>query len=176
MNNKLKTNMKLTSRIETRADVKAISVRLMGDYHTLDYMAAWNKLGNYCHDNHIDYNCADAEYINVYRDNPNATPADACRADVCIASHAVESLKPSADVGIITIHGGRYIVYSYQGPYEGLAEANARIYGELLPQSGEKIRTGDGVLEHCQMFERYLNDPETTSPEELQTEIWIPIE
>jgi len=31
-------------------------------------------------------------------------------------------------------------------------------------------------LEHCQMFERYLNDPETTAPEELLTEIWIPIE
>ena len=29
--------------------------------------------------------------------------------------------------------------------------------------------------EHCQMFERYLNDPETTAPEKLLTEIWIPI-
>ena len=53
---------------------------------------------------------------------------------------------------------------------------NAKVYGELLPLSGEKIKIGDGIIEHCQMFERYLNDPETTQPKDLITEIWIPIE
>ena len=80
------------------------------------------------------------------------------------------------DVNIITIYGGRFLVYRYQGPYERLAEVNAKVYCELLPASGEKAKLGSGVLEHCQMFERYLNDPETTAPEELLTEIWIPIE
>ena len=63
-----------------------------------------------------------------------------------------------------------------RGPYENLAEVNAKVYGELLPASGEKVKLGSGVLEHCQMFERYLNDPETTAPEDFLTEIWIPIE
>ena len=43
-------------------------------------------------------------------------------------------------------------------------------------QSRKDVKAGSGVLEHCQMFERYLNDPETTAPEDLLTEIWIPIE
>ena len=116
------------------------------------------------------------EYINIYHDNPATTPADACRTDVCIAAPIVEQLQPEEDVNIITIYGGRFLVYRYQGPYENLAEVNAKVYGELLPASGEKVKLGGGVLEHCQMFERYLNDPETTAPEELLTEIWIPIE
>lgn len=168
--------MELTERIETRKDVKAISVRLTGDYQKLNYMEAWNKLGEYCHANGIDYNCPDAEYINIYRDNPAATPAEECRTDVCIAASVVEQMKPAGDVNIITIHGGRYLVYHYCGPYENLGEVNARVYGEMLPKSGEKVKMCDGVIEHCQMFERYLNDPESTQPENLETEIWIPIE
>ena len=168
--------MEITERIETRKDVKAISVRLTGDYQKLNYTEAWNKLGEYCHANGIDYNCPDAEYINIYHDNPATTPASECRADVCIAAPIVGKMQPTAGVNIITVYGGRYLVYHYQGPYEKLGEVNAKVYGELLPLSGEKIKIGDGIIEHCQMFERYLNDPETTQPKDLVTEIWIPIE
>ena len=168
--------MEITERTEIRKDVKAISVRLTGDYQKLDYMAAWNKLGEYCHANGIDYNCPDAEYINIYHDNPAVTPAAECRTDVCIAAPIVDRMQPSDDVNVITVYGGRYLVYRYQGPYEKLGEANAKVYGEMLPRSGEKVRLGNGVMEQCQMFERYLNDPETMQPEDLVTEIWIPIE
>lgn len=95
---------------------------------------------------------------------------------VCIAAPIVGKMQPTADVNIITVYGGRYLVYHYQGPYEKLGEVNAKVYGELLPLSGEKFKIGDGIIEHCQMFERYLNDPETTQPKDLVTEIWIPIE
>ena len=168
--------MEITERIQSRKDVKAISVRLLGDYKSVNYMEVWNKLGAYCQKHHLDYDCLDAEYINIYHDNPATTPAEACRTDVCIAAPIVEQLQPEEDVNIITIYGGRFLVYRYQGPYENLAEVNAKVYCELLPASGEKVKLGSGVLEHCQMFERYLNDPETTAPEELLTEIWIPIE
>ncbi len=168
--------MEILESIQSRKDVKAISVRLLGNYKSVNYMEAWNKLGAYCQKHHLDYDCPDAEYINIYHDNPATTPADACRTDVCIAASIVEQLQPEDDVNIITIYGGRFLVYRYQGPYENLAEVNAKVYGELLPASGEKVKLGSGVLENCQMFERYLNDPEITAPEELLTEIWIPIE
>lgn len=169
-------DMEISSRIETRGDVQAICVHLKGDYQKLDYVDAWNKLGEYCHAHRIDYDCPDAEYINIYRDNPATTPPGECRADVCIASAVVRGLEPCADVDVITVFGGRYIVYGYQGPYEMLGAVNAKIYGELLPESGVKIKACEGVIEHCQMFERYLNDPEATPSENLITEIWIPIE
>lgn len=58
--------MKITERIQSRKDVKAISVRLLGDYKSVNYMEAWNKLDAYCQKLHIDYDCPDAEYINIY--------------------------------------------------------------------------------------------------------------
>lgn len=168
--------MEITERIETRKEVKAISVCLVGDYQKVNYVEAWNKLGAYCHKHHIGYDCPDAEYINIYHDNPATTPAEECRTDVCIASSVVNEMQPDGDVKIITIDGGRFLVYRYQGPYENLGEVNAKVYGEMLPKSGERVRLDEGVMEHCQMFERYLNDPETTAPKDLLTEIWLPIE
>lgn len=167
--------MEITQRIEMRHDVKAISIRLTGDYQTVNYAEAWNKLGRYCLDNKLNYDCPDAEYINIYHDNPATTPADQCRVDVCIAASIVASLSPSADVSIITVYGGKFLVYRYQGPYDRLGEVNAKVYGELLPKSGKAIRPC-GIIEQCQMFEKYLNDPETVAPEDLITELWIPIE
>ena len=167
--------MEITERIETHKDVKAISVLLIGDYCKVNYAEAWDKLAAYCHKHQIDYDCPDAEYLNIYHDNPAETPADECRTDVCIASSMVNEMQPDGDVNIITVYGGRFLVYRYQGPYENLGEVNAKVYGEMLPKSGEKVKMGEGVKEHCQMFERYLNDPENTEPKDLLTEIWIPI-
>lgn len=167
--------MNITQRIETRENVSAICVHLTGDYQKLNYMEAWNKLDEYCKVNHLDYDCPDAEYINVYHDDPSVTPAENCHTDVCIASKNVVGLQPMGDVDITTIYGGRYIVFRYQGPYENLGAMSAKVYGELLPQSGVTIRPCAGVIEPCQMFERYLNDSETTAPTDLLTEIWIPI-
>ena len=42
------------------------------------------------------------------------------------------------------------------------------VYGNLL--RGSEVK----VLQKA-MFEKYLNDPETTKPEDLLTELWIPI-
>ena len=85
--------MEIIERIQSRKDVKAISVRLLGDYKSVNYMEAWNKLGAYCQKHHLDYDCPDAEYINIYHDNPATTPADACRTDVCIAAPIVSSFS-----------------------------------------------------------------------------------
>lgn len=169
-------NMEITQRIETRVDVQAIAVRMTGDYQRLNYAAAWKTLCDYCQAAGISCDCEEAEYINIYHDNPETTPPDQCRVDVCIAAPSVEQAVPTDKVRVITVYGGRYLVYFYKGPYENLGEVNARVYGEMLPQSGEKVRMGAGVMEHCQMFERYCNDPGTTLPKDLITEIWIPVE
>lgn len=107
--------MEIIERIQSREDVKAISIRLLGDYQSVNYMEAWNKLGAYCQKHNIDYDCPDAECINIYHDNPAITPAEACRTDVCIAAPVVEQLLPEEDVDIITIYGGCFLVYRYQG-------------------------------------------------------------
>ena len=160
--------MKLEQRIETRNDVKALSVRLTGDYRTANYSEAWNEIMEYCKNNHIEDCGGAAEYITIYLDDPQTTPAEKCRLDVGIAAPVVNELQPSGNVEIHTIEGGKFIVFLFKGPYSELGKVYEEVYGNLL--RGSKVK----VLQKA-MFEKYLSDPETTKPEDLLTELWIPI-
>ncbi|HHN64634.1 MAG TPA: GyrI-like domain-containing protein [Nitrospirae bacterium] len=69
-----------------------------------------------------------------------------------------------------TIPGGRYAVFLHKGPYDRFDETYNMIFSKWLPQSGERLRD-------VPSFEVYLNrDPRRTKPENLRTEIWVPIE
>ncbi len=64
---------------------------------------------------------------------------------------------------------GRPGVGPPRGPDAGLTRPWRGIYRDWLPASGEKLRDAP-PMELC------LNDPSTTPPAELLTEIWIPVE
>ena len=161
--------MNIQQRIEARHDALAICYRMTGDYAKLDYRSAWGKIANYCEKRGLPTECADAEYINVYYDDPETTPAEQCSVDVCVAADVVKTLSPGDGIDIRTIEGGNFIVFLLKGPYEQLGEADGQIYSKLLPEAGVKPLQKP-------MFERYLNDPGNTNCENLLTEIWIPIE
>jgi AraC family transcriptional regulator len=72
-------------------------------------------------------------------------------------------------VGQKAIAGGKYAIFLHAGPYEMFNKTYDQIYQGWLPSSGEQLRD-----EPC--FELYLNSPAQTKPEELRTEIWIPIQ
>ena len=118
--------MRLEQRIETRNDVKALSVRLTGDYRTANYSEAWNEIMEYCMSNHIEDCGGAAEYITIYLDDPQTTPAEKCRLDVCIAAPVVNELQPSGNVEIRTIEGGKFIVFLFKGPYSEIGRASCR--------------------------------------------------
>jgi AraC family transcriptional regulator len=75
----------------------------------------------------------------------------------------------SDEVQHITIPGGRWAVSLHQGAYETLWQSWNRLYRDWLPASG-------CVKRDVAPFEIYLNDKKQVPPEELRTEIWIPIE
>mgnify|MGYP001605301038 FL=1 len=75
----------------------------------------------------------------------------------------------SNEVQRLTIPGGRWAVSIHQGSYETLWQSWNRLYREWLPASGCAARD-------AAPFEIYLNDKKAVPPEELRTEIWIPIE
>jgi AraC family transcriptional regulator len=70
---------------------------------------------------------------------------------------------------VISITGGKYAVFRYQGPYEFLAYAWNSAYFTCAFSGRQQIR-------NIPPFEIYLNSPRTTSPQELRTEIHIPVE
>ena len=100
--------------------------------------------------------------VGVYYDSP----ADVSAAD--LRSNA--GFEVSADAAIdlpleqVVLPGGRHAVLTFRGPYVGLPAAYDQLFGLWLPGSGEGLADSP-------IFERYLNSPMDTAPEDLVTEI-----
>ena len=68
-----------------------------------------------------------------------------------------------------SLNPGRYAIFLYKGPYDNLQAVYDTIYGKCLPEMECTLRDEPSA-------ERYLNNPCETAPEELLTEIYIPVE
>jgi AraC family transcriptional regulator len=152
-------------KVLTLEPKQAIYLKLTGDYQTLDFCGAWNKLWQYVKENKLYF--TGIEYIAIYHDDPKVTEAEKLRADICLA--LPKKVEPKGEIGVKTIEGGKYAMFLYQGSYEHLGAVYDTIYAKWLPEGGEKLRNY-----HC--FEKYLNNPDNTAPEKLKTEIYVPIE
>ena len=113
----------------------------------------------------------------VSHDDPDVTPADKCRMELCVElpdglfpeSPEVRKLTAETEVYLRTLGGeGDYAVALIKGPYELLHPAYRSLYGEWLPRSGREPDASPG-------FEAYLNCPDTVAPEDILTEIYIPL-
>lgn len=105
--------------------------------------------------------------LGLCHDDPEITPPDKIRYDACLL--VGEQIQPEGEVGVQEIPGGEYAVAVHRGPYERLSETYARLCGEWLPASGRELRS-------LPSFEVYRNNPQTTPPEELITEVHVPLE
>ena len=71
---------------------------------------------------------------------------------------------------IVTIHevpGGKQAIFLYKGPYAHIGQGYQELFG-WLPTSGEEPA-------HLPCFEINLNDPRQTAPEDLLTELCLPL-
>jgi AraC family transcriptional regulator len=104
--------------------------------------------------------------LGICHDDPEVTPPAKIRYDACVSVN--ESFVPEDEIGVQVIPGGDYAVTTHFGPYRRLGETYARLLGQWLPRSGRELRAAP-----C--FEVYLNDPQSTSPEDLVTDIHAPL-
>lgn len=104
--------------------------------------------------------------VGVYYDDPAATPA----AD--LSSHAglelPETTPITAPLELVRLPPGPHAVLRYHGPYSGLPAAYDQLFRNWLPGSGRQPADSP-------MFEVYLNTPMDTAPEDLVTEICLPL-
>jgi AraC family transcriptional regulator len=100
-------------------------------------------------------------------DDPGVTPADKVRADCCIT--VGEGVAPEGEVGLQTIEGGECAVLTHVGPYRQLGESYHWLFGTWLPTSGRELRNSPA-------YEIARNSPEDTPPEQLRTDIYLPLE
>jgi AraC family transcriptional regulator len=104
--------------------------------------------------------------VGIYYDDPTITPPAELRSDAGVVVGEDVSLPPGLTE--IRIARGRYAVTTHVGPYQKLPVVWARFMGEWLPASGHRM--GRGAT-----FELYLNTPLDARPEDLKTELYVPL-
>jgi AraC family transcriptional regulator len=105
--------------------------------------------------------------IGISHDDPHITDESKFRYDACVSIN--REVKPEGEVGLKTIAGGKYAVFMHAGSYEHFQKTYDQIFKTWLPNSGIQLRE-----DPC--FEVYLNSPDQVKPEDLRTEIWLPIQ
>ena len=106
-------------------------------------------------------------FLGICHDDPDVTPEDKIRYDAGLVVD--DGFEPEGEVGVQQIGGGEYAVTTHFGPYGKLGETYARLCGDWLPAHGRELRSAPA-------FEIYLNSPENTDPEDLLTDIHVPLE
>ena len=144
---------------------KALYINLSGAYGSLDFSGSWQRLWQFVKEHKLF--SMGMEHIAIYYDDPKVTESDKLRTDICLTIK--KEAKPQGDIGVKEIKGGKFAMFLYQGPYSNLDAVYNKIYAELLPEKGLRLRDY-----HC--FEIYLNHPGKTKEEKLKTEIYVPVE
>lgn len=162
----IEMNPKLDVSMEVRNEQpkQVIYIRLTGGYNGLDYCKAWERLHAYVQEEKI-YD-GGMEHICIYYDDPKVTEPDKLRTDVCFAVPG--PVQPRGEIGVKEIPGGKYLVFRYKGPYSDLHAVYDTIYGHWIPEKGYTIGESNG-------YELYVNDPAVTAPEDLLTDIYVPV-
>ncbi len=162
--NTMKKMLDLKPVMKTIDSRKVIYVSSIGPYEGKGTNEAWEKVCQFAAQNSLF--SRDTIFIGVSHDDPEITDADKLRYDACLTISG--DIKPRGAVGVRNIPGGRYAVFMHEGPYTQFQETYNYIYSVWLPECGEELRD-----DPC--FEVYLNSPDETNPEDLRTEIYLPV-
>ena len=103
-------------------------------------------------------------FVGVCHDDPEITPPEKVRYDACAG--VPESVEPEGKVGVKDIGGGEYAVVLHKGPFENMYATYAWLCGVWAAEN-ERELAGEPSLEF------YLNDPDTTPPEDLRTKLCV---
>ena len=104
--------------------------------------------------------------LGIVYDAPDVTAEAKLRYDASLAVGG--DVQAEGEMGIQEIARAEFAVMPYKGPYANIQQAYDRLLGEWLPASGREPAS-------LPAFERYLNTPFDTAPENLRTEIYLPL-
>lgn len=161
----IRPELKLKHEIKKVPVRNVIYIRLFGDYRLNDYCGTWMRLWQFIKEQNLPM--GEVMPLCIYHDDPKVTPTDKLRTDVCMVMPEITT--PHGDVGFKQLPEGLYAIFSYKGPYENLQAVYDTIYAKYIPEMECTLRDEASA-------ERYLNDPANTAPEDLLTDIYIPVE
>ena len=99
-------------------------------------------------------------------DDPEAVAPENLRGHAGVIVGA--DFEMPAGLESVDVPDGKMAVMHYKGPYAGLKAAYDHLYGNWLNDSAEALRDAPS-------FEVYLNDPMDTKPDDLLTDICVPL-
>jgi AraC family transcriptional regulator len=151
-------------RLEILAPMQVAFLRHVGPYEDEQFTQTWEKLLTWARSQGLLG--PRTLKIGIGYDNPHVTPADKLRYDACITTDP--PVSPEGEIGTQEISGGEYAVITHKGPYENLHKTYAYLYGDWLPQSGREPADMHGFVIH-------RKGPRDTAPEDLVTDIYMPL-
>jgi len=105
------------------------------------------------------------EVLGLDWDNLETTPPEKCRYD---AAFTFTGEAPTDTDGVHDLTGGTFACYRYVGPYDKMGAAYQEAHRLIAEDATLKFRP-----DVC--IENYRNDPASTPPEELTTDIYLPV-
>jgi len=108
----------------------------------------------------------DGGALGISYDDPVVTDPARMRFDAALP--VADDVEGEGNVLVRTVPGGAFAVTRYRGPYTEMHNAYVELVGQWFPRSGREPANA-GCLEF------YLNDPREHAPEDLLTDIWVPI-
>ena len=145
--------------------MKVVYVRHLGPYQECG--KAWEKLCTWAGPRGLLR--PGAKFLGLCYDDPTVTPSDKIRYDACATVDADTDVEPEGEIGVQTISKGTYAMATHFGPYENLSKTYCQLCGQWMPEKGYEIASKPSI-------EIYQNTPEDTEPEDLITDIYIPLE
>jgi AraC family transcriptional regulator len=110
--------------------------------------------------------------LGIYYADPFAATEKELRSMACVVPNDEVKQKLNlnllAPAQLVQIIGGKYAVLHFRGPYASMQAAYKWLFGYWLPKSG--FQAADAPV-----FEDYINNPRETSPNDLLTNIYLPI-
>ena len=114
----------------------------------------------------VDIDAPTGRVLTLSWDDPGNVGSARLRFDACVELHTHEIPPPGIALG--PVGDGRFAVYRLSGPYEGIAPAYRRFFGEWLPVSGES-------KDDRPCMELYRKSTLDTAPERLSTDLCVPL-
>lgn len=148
--------------LRTLPDLELLSVSHTGSY--LQISRAFEQLGGWLGARNLI--SPDSRMFGVYYDDPASVAEAQLRSRACISVSQTCALEPPLER--VTIAGGEYAVLRHKGAYAALPAAYEWLFGVWLVQAGRELRDAPAL-------EEYLNTPMDTAPEDLLTEIYLPL-
>jgi len=154
--------MEMKPKIRELKSIPVVYVRIIGDYNNVG--PAWEKLAKFMKEKKLF--SFGTDFIGLSYDDPSVTETDKLRYEACAS--VKKEVKPEGEIGYKEIEGGTFAIFRHKGPYSGLSETYDQIYMNWLPESGYELRDAPPM-------EFYLNEPDRTKPENLKTDIYVPV-